>query len=146
MSLSRLIYVSTARDDLTRADLDAILETARSRNAEEDVTGFLLFNGHNFMQALEGSAEAVEAIFESICQDSRHHGVVRILVEDHVDREFADWSMGFGEFDVRAGRAFEVSHAELDALLPTSMSGELRLLFTSFNTMPQIQTPLDTTA
>ena len=138
MSVSRLIYISTARDDLEQSDLDQILLKARDRNHAEGVTGFLLYNGRNFMQALEGPKEAVERIFDSICHDPRHQGVVRIALEEDVDREFADWSMGYGEQKSSATGAFQLNPDALSNVLPVDLSPDLTLLFTSFNTMPEL--------
>lgn len=139
MSLSRLIYVSTARYDLATADLQAILAEARTRNAEEDVTGLLICNGPNFMQLLEGPRAAVEEIFSLICGDDRHSGVVRILAEPAQTRLFGGWDMAFGEVTAFDGgeprNVFHVTAGELDALLPDAMPAPMRALFASFNTM-----------
>lgn len=136
MSISRLVYVSTAHPDLMLADLDAILETARARNEAEGVTGLLIFNGFNFMQLLEGAAESVERVFASICRDARHTGVVRVLSGTADARVFPDWTMGYARTGTGAGEgAFAPAGDALNSCLPEDLSPDLHMLFVSFNTM-----------
>ena len=68
----KLAYVSLASRTLTSVDLQNILESAITRNREDDITGILLFNGTNFMQVLEGPEAKVRALFDDICEDDRH--------------------------------------------------------------------------
>lgn len=142
MSLSRLIYISTARYDLQPSDFDAILSEARTGNAQNALTGLLLFNGSNFLQCLEGPRDAVETVFALICGDDRHSGVVRILAEAAPKRLFDDWRMAYGEVAALDGaqprNAFRVTEDELDALLPAATPDTMRALLTSFNTMSPV--------
>lgn len=134
MSISRLVYISTAHPDLMLADLDAILETARSRNAAEGVTGLLLFNGFNFMQLLEGAAASVERVFASMCRDPRHSGVVRVLSGPAETRVFPDWAMAYAR--TGAGESAIAQGTDtLDRWLPGDVSPDLHMLFASFHTM-----------
>lgn len=133
---ARLIYVSTARPDLTFADIEGILDTARTRNAAEDITGLLLFDGSSFMQLLEGPEDAVERVFSSIADDARHTGIVRIHSETGVTREFSDWAMGYSLLnDPRApagAKWFPLTNAILVKHLPAGMTPWIRNLFLSF--------------
>jgi len=139
MSVARLAYISTARPDLTAKEVESIVEEARVRNQAQDITGLLVFNGTNFLQVIEGPGPNLLGVFDSICRDDRHEGVVRVHAEHEVDRAFSDWSMGFGLIESAAGtaprEAFSVSQEELDALLPEALPRELRSLFEGFNTM-----------
>lgn len=90
-----VIYVSVADPFITQDDIDAILEAARRNNARDDLTGALLYNGHNFMQLLEGPADTVETCLAQIRADTRHSGMVEIRRRDIDARDFADWSMLF---------------------------------------------------
>jgi len=92
----RLIYTSTSRLEQTDAGLRTLhelLTTARQRNAENDVTGVLYYDGRKFTQLLEGPPDAVEAIFKRIAADSRHE---RVAVKSRTmwpHRSFAGWKM-----------------------------------------------------
>lgn len=95
----QLCYASTATREMRRNDLLELLTYARRRNAEDGVTGLLLFQGGHFLQVLEGEAEPVRATFKRICQDDRHTRIA-LLFEDLVSRrQYRDWSMGFQALD-----------------------------------------------
>ena len=134
----RLLYVSTATANLSALDLDSILETAQYRNAANGLTGLLVFTGVQFMQLLEGPKEAVEAIFEAICADPRHHAVARLIAEPTHERSCPNWAMALRvvEAPEDGPRAlFEVDDETLKAFLPQGMAPDLKILFQSFNTM-----------
>lgn len=90
-----LIYVSSSTRAFSDADLVALLEQSREKNARLDVTGMLLYKDGNFIQALEGPDDAVRQLFQTICLDGRHRGVIRLIERQIEQREFADWTMAF---------------------------------------------------
>ena len=90
-----LIYVSSATQELGEDELLALLESARVRNTERNVTGMLLYSGGNFFQVLEGLEADVMAVYTAIERDPRHHDIIEILREPIDKRDFPDWSMGF---------------------------------------------------
>lgn len=95
MSLSNLIYLSTASPGLTSEEIGAILDTSRLRNRERAITGMLLLSRGNFMQVLEGEADALDETMRRILEDKRHHDVIVLEKEPILSRSFAEWSMGF---------------------------------------------------
>ncbi|MBV9829294.1 MAG: BLUF domain-containing protein [Alphaproteobacteria bacterium] len=92
-----LVYVSSATELLTEHELLELLRHSRRNNAELGITGLLLHIGGNFMQALEGPDEAVEALYNRIGADPRHRQVRTILRMASAHRMFSDWNMGFQE-------------------------------------------------
>lgn len=73
--LHRLIYFSTAAvasDRGLELMLGDIVTASRSRNRALKVTSVLLASGGHFLQALEGSKEAVLQAYGAICTDRRH--------------------------------------------------------------------------
>jgi hypothetical protein len=93
--LFRAIYVSAASHDLTDGALAAILDVSRRNNAARGVTGALAYHDRAFVQALEGSEAAVEALLATIARDPRHTGVT-VCDRARVDeRAFGAWSMGW---------------------------------------------------
>ncbi|HEX5226716.1 MAG TPA: BLUF domain-containing protein [Bryobacteraceae bacterium] len=97
-----LVYISSARKLFSDEELKALLEQSREKNSRLEVTGMLLYKDGNFMQALEGPDRAVEELFRTIEQDSRHHGVLELMRNAVGTREFPSWSMGFRNLqDVR---------------------------------------------
>lgn len=103
-----LLYRSRARTGLLASDLNAIIETAETRNRRLDVTGLLLYGQletiadvpGEFVQWIEGPEGAVEALFAAVEADDRHVEVEVLgrgpIVElaKTPDRLFPTWSMG----------------------------------------------------
>jgi hypothetical protein len=97
MPLQSLIYVSdsTLSASTEAGEIDAIIDVARSRNGDLDVTGALMFTHSNFVQVLEGSPAALNELMASIKRDSRHQNVRVLEVESLTSRRFSDWSMAY---------------------------------------------------
>lgn len=73
--------------------LDDIITTALKRNAQENLTGVLLFENGYFLQAIEGEEGALRSVFESI-KDDKRHGDLYCHVDQEIDeRSFTNWSM-----------------------------------------------------
>jgi hypothetical protein len=92
-----LVYVSAASHLLAPDELSAILRRSRENNTEKGITGMLLYVDGNFMQAIEGDATAVDALFGRVMQDPRHGHVIQLLRRPIAEREFGSWSMAFRE-------------------------------------------------
>ena len=93
--LFQIVYLSRAGDGFDPDSLDELLALARARNAEQDITGMLLYSEGSFIQVLEGPEQAVQNTFSKIEKDTRHREV-KVVLRTHVDeRAFAEWSMGF---------------------------------------------------
>jgi hypothetical protein len=89
----QIVYISTARGEVTPAEVQRILTTSRRNNGRDGITGLLFFDGKRFLQALEGEPARVEAAIARIRADARHGGVV-VLSQRQVDaREFGEWAM-----------------------------------------------------
>lgn len=136
--IHRLLYVSTANPEITDADLARLVESAQMRNASLNITGLLVFTGSHFMQLLEGPKDAVEAVFDMICQDQRHSAVARLIAEPARERSCPNWAMALRVIEAPEHgphHVFSVDDATLASFLPDDMSPDLRVLFQSFNTM-----------
>ena len=111
--LYAIVYVSTAARPVPLDELMRLLDGARRRNAEEGVTGVLLYSDTSFMQYLEGPAAGLSRVYDIIKRHPLHYGLIDLVREPIAEREFADWAMAFhmvGAF----GRS---SPAKQDALL-----------------------------
>jgi Sensors of blue-light using FAD len=94
-SLIHLIYASVATRRLAEHDLAQLLQVARERNAQLGLTGMLLHADGSFFQVLEGPADVVQGLYQTIEADTRHAQVTRIISEPIPRRYFSEWSMGF---------------------------------------------------
>ena len=111
-----LVYVSTATRDIPTAELTAMLEGGRRRNAARDVTGLLAYYDGTFMQAIEGPRAVVDGLLKKIAADPRHTGLIVLIRERVARRQFSEHSMAFR--DRSAGPAPEGFSGLLNAGLP----------------------------
>jgi hypothetical protein len=91
--LIRLLYVSTARADVTEDDVSRITSNATKANAVWRISGALAFNGTKFCQCLEGERENVHAMFEIIRRDARHSDITVVAQLEADNRYFDGWEM-----------------------------------------------------
>ena len=124
-----IAYVSVATNDMSDADIGAILSQSRANNVDHDLTGALLFQRGRFIQILEGPDDEVRARFAIIAADPRHRSVQLVSEKFIALRQFPEWTMGFRPtpdslltdhpafnnfFEGRTGRA-RIEHAENEA-------------------------------
>lgn len=88
-----VIYVSVADPLIGEQDIAALLFQARRNNQRDALTGALIFNGHNFLQLLEGPGDKVDACLAVIRNDPRHSGMGEIRRREIAERAFAEWTM-----------------------------------------------------
>ena len=96
-----LIYVSSAVEPFSSAELLSLLETSRRNNALLNVTGMLLYKDGNFMQVIEGEEPAIRKLHTKISLNPRHDGLITLLEKPIKQRQFSDWSMGFKDLSDR---------------------------------------------
>jgi len=126
--LVRLLYASRAADSVNADALAAILKKSKENNAATGVTGVLCFcfNAHVFLQVLEGSRDAVSALYNRIAQDPRHREVVLLSYEEIGERHFSSWSMGQVNMN-RINPALLLKYSESAMLDPYAVSGKASL-------------------
>ncbi|MFS8120133.1 MAG: BLUF domain-containing protein [Microcoleus sp.] len=106
----RLLYISTARPAIDAAALQTIMKSALKANRAKGLTGLLVFDGHRFLQYLEGDENEVRGLYAKIKADPRHFAVVTLRESQGEHRQFADWEMALvagisaAEFDQQVER------------------------------------------
>ena len=90
----QLIYMSTPADDTTQESLVSVVRKAQEYNLEHEISGFLLSDGQNVVQLLEGSKKEVMSLFEKIKNDDRHHHVQVLYQEVTENRAMPFLGMG----------------------------------------------------
>lgn len=93
--MHRIIYLSWATAPLAQCQLEVLLQVARRRNTQLNVTGIMLYGNERFMQVLEGEEAAVRELYEQIKRDARHHHVIAYADQPVAERAFAEWAMAF---------------------------------------------------
>lgn len=124
---SQYLYISTA-PDLSREDVEAILESSSRNNPERGITGFLVYNGRNFLQLIEGEESALVALMTRINHDPRHTGVSMIGRKEVEERACPDWAMR----RILISNSIPERRKLLDADLPAALDGETRRLIMNF--------------
>ncbi|WP_125461832.1 MULTISPECIES: BLUF domain-containing protein [Rhodomicrobium] len=100
----RITYISSAKGDIGKAELDAILDVSRRLNARDAVGGLLLYHDGHFFQCFEGPREAAEDTFARIRRDPRHAGLIVLASHPVEQRRFRRWSMAFFPIDQLTSR------------------------------------------
>jgi hypothetical protein len=91
--MERLIYCSTARDDVDLQECRHIVALSQPNNARLGISGVLLFDSRNFVQWLEGPVNRIEPLYKRIARDPRHANLRLLLREPTQSRRFQRWSM-----------------------------------------------------
>ncbi|GAA0661538.1 BLUF domain-containing protein [Rheinheimera tangshanensis] len=93
-NLYQLVYIS----ERYRADGDQVINDiklqAESNNQKLNITGALLFNDRYFLQYIEGEFNAINSLYNTICNDPRHNNVRLLLRKEIAERDFSRWSLG----------------------------------------------------
>ena len=126
--LTRLLYASRATEPIGEPMLRAILERSRANNLERGITGVLCAHpeGGVFLQALEGSRTAVNALYAAILRDPRHREITILDYAEIDERRFPSWLMGSVDL-AKVNRRSILRFSERAALDPFSMSGRSAL-------------------
>ncbi|QZP08646.1 BLUF domain-containing protein [Caenibius sp. WL] len=125
--MRQFVYISTAAD-LGDGDIAAILAASQRNNALRDITGFLLYNGRNFLQLIEGPAASLLALMRDLHADRRHSGIVRLEDIPIAERDCADWIMR----RIYLADEVAVRQDKLDSELPMQLSAQTRRTVLNF--------------
>lgn len=96
--LERFIYQSQASQDFGTLHLFNLLTEARQRNQRLGITGHLLYLDGRFTQCIEGSSASIDALWESLLRDVRHHDVELLARYSITERRFPEWTMAFSSY------------------------------------------------
>lgn len=91
--MERLVYRSRATPPGPAFALSGILAASILNNARADVTGALGFSGDMYVQLLEGSGEALDALMARLGADPRHTDVDVLYREPAASRLLPGWNM-----------------------------------------------------
>ncbi|KCZ93315.1 BLUF domain-containing protein [Hyphomonas johnsonii] len=132
--MHRLIYISAAAESMLATDIVDIMTVANARNAENDITGLLIYNGLNFLQVLEGAQDRVDRLFSNIRADQRHVSVVPVVSEAADARIFGQWSMCL-KVASAARVSADARASDFSEFLSLDMPEHIRLILGNFHTL-----------
>lgn len=93
--MKRLIYSSISSEEVNFDIVGEILTHAVTKNQEDEITGMLVYDGHSFLQCIEGSELAIDALLQKLRTDQRHHSLHISGEEYDEKRLFSNWNMGY---------------------------------------------------
>ncbi|QTD57381.1 BLUF domain-containing protein [Parasphingorhabdus cellanae] len=131
-SINSVIYISTARSDLSPKDFSDIVEISRRKNADLGITGILCFNGTNFIQFLEGDRKIINDQLRLIGSDNRHSGMITMNHRTTKKREFPDWHMASSVINLENQNT---DQKLTDILAIGTVSEETREIFNNFRSI-----------
>ncbi len=91
----QMSYISSAPQPMSTGQLLGLLQQCLSNNADNGITGMLLYGNGTFVQTLEGEDRTVDDLYQKIQSDPRHTNIRFLHRKTIGDRQYADWSMGF---------------------------------------------------
>lgn len=93
--MQMITYISESKipTEAVGTELAKILTVAKQRNERLGITGVLFSRGNTFFQTIEGPADAVRAVYQSIMEDDRHDSLY-VLIDEPIDqRRFTSWTI-----------------------------------------------------
>ena len=86
-------YISRANKKMSAEDLVELEFQAIENNVENQITGFLVYDGFHFFQYVEGPQEQVNFLINKIEKDGRHSSFTELSSGDVDERLLPAWSM-----------------------------------------------------
>jgi hypothetical protein len=118
--MHHLIYLSRATRPLSDDELTTLLTQAREANAQQGITGALVYGDGQFMQIIEGEEPTLAMLYAKLLQDERHGQVFKFADKPIAQRSFTDWSMAFRPVSAEQFQTLQgyVTPEQLDLSVP----------------------------
>ena len=91
----QIIYSSESATPMQTDDLEEILGQARRNNAENGITGALVYVDGVFLQIIEGDSPTSQQLMAKIATDVRHETMTVLKAGEVSAPMFADWKMAY---------------------------------------------------
>lgn len=133
------VYVSRAAPGLTIDDVRALIFEARGFNAINGITGLLTYDRRGFVQAIEGTVDAIDELMETIARDTRHRDMDVILDTPVSSPQFAS----FHDYSCEGERLASLSMLNCTTLgrLAGDVAGALGQAFARLHGVPSDEVP-----
>ena len=97
--LHEILYFSQLAPDQPTEVVGQIVARARARNAREEITGLLVFDGMRFCQHFEGPRRNVLRLMERIEADPRHVQMRVVYEGELLQRRYHAFDLGLAQVD-----------------------------------------------
>lgn len=95
--MKAIIYISDASVEFDASSLQTLAENAAIHNSNEGITGYLWLKKKQFVQYIEGEAQALNALMLRIEADKRHKVLYKVEEATLKRQRFPDWHMRYIE-------------------------------------------------
>ncbi len=112
-----LTYESTAVKTLTSAEMESLLDKARTHNKSKNITGCLIYYKGKFVQLLEGDKKKVQELYDRIVEDPRHKKVTLFSEDEIANRTFPNWGMAYYPMDDEHPNKYELEQFKRNLIL-----------------------------
>lgn len=113
---STLTYRSRSVAPMSELELHRLLRAAQIRNRAEGITGLVIYDSGRFFQWLEGPAEGLARVWDSVSRDPRHTGIEILGNQPTAQRFFGDWDLKLSNRGAQAGVQADIqADAKADA-------------------------------
>ncbi len=92
-ALTARLYVSIPTRKFSAEQVNQMSAQFADNNAQRQINGYLYFNGHKFLQYLEGPTRVLDELMQRIREDDRHTMDLELAFDALRARVFPDWSM-----------------------------------------------------
>lgn len=99
--LREILYCSLLAPQQPPQVVGQIVTRARTRNAQDGITGLLVFDGLRFCQHLEGPRDAVRALMTRLEADPRHVEMMVLYEGRLAERRYPRFEIGLAEVEER---------------------------------------------
>ena len=146
--LTRITYVSRStfkpfkQKTGIEPNVARILSESRRNNVRRNLVGVLYYGDGCFFQCLEGSADSIDELLESLHRDTRH-GELEILSRSSIPQlSFHDWNMKYVSIDAQVQQLLKEN--DMQRFDPYQFSPEMiRQLVDMFYQMPEPVSPVE---
>ena len=120
MALFHMLYLSRTRLDWSDEELTTLVTRSQQRNAQDGLTGLLLYGNGHFLQVLEGRRQPLLLTYDRITRDDRHTDIHLLLDGPIQPRTFDRWAMGLLNVDT----AGEIDRDRFDRIIRAFQPGQ----------------------
>ncbi|MDM0017798.1 BLUF domain-containing protein [Variovorax saccharolyticus] len=97
--LHEILYCSLLAPDQPTEVVGRIVSRARARNADDGITGLLVFDGQRFCQHFEGPREKVRSLMMRLEADRRHTDLCVLFEGSLAARRYQRFEMGLAQVE-----------------------------------------------
>ena len=91
----RLTYISRYNNHNPNDEVKRILAEAQQNNANNGITGALVFNHNYFLQTIEGARPTINNLLRKLIKDDRHFSLQIVECKEVDYRRWTQWSMKY---------------------------------------------------